>query len=93
VPTGSSVESANSAPGKSLLCPLEFPGLDFPDRQTLYPFEAAQRLGCHVDHVYDLITEGVIKAIDIRGRNNRLERRRVRIPLEAWRDFIRGRTI
>ena len=76
-----------------LPCLLEFPSLDFSGRQTLYPSEAAKRLGCHVDHIYDLITEGAIKAIDISSRNKQSDRRRVRIPLEAWREFIRARTI
>jgi excisionase family DNA binding protein len=85
--------TANPKPQTPSPGPLEFPGLDFFVRPTLHPFEAAKRLGCHVDHIYNLITDGSIKAIDIRGRNNRFDRRRVRIPVEAWREFIRTRTI
>jgi hypothetical protein len=37
---------------------MQFPGLDFPGRTTLYPHECAARLVCHVKHIYDLIKEG-----------------------------------
>jgi excisionase family DNA binding protein len=69
----------------------DFPGLDFPGRTTLYPRECAARLGCHVDHIYDLIEEGQLKAIDISGGNNASARRCARIPIEAWREFITKR--
>ena len=72
---------------------FEFPSLDFPGRTALYPFECALRLGCAVDHIYDLITEGQIGAVDISGRNNLSDRRCLRIPVEAWKKFIRERTV
>jgi len=72
---------------------LEFPSLDFPGRTAMYPFECANKIGCHVDHIHDLVTEGQLKAVDISGRNNLSERRTLRIPLEAWQEFIRARTV
>lgn len=71
---------------------IEFPSLDFPGRTTLYPHECATRIGCHVDHIYDLIEEGALKGINISGGNNLTERRCVRIPIEAWRAFLRAKT-
>src|SRR6516162_10007164 len=42
-----------------------FASLDFPGRETLNPREVARRIGCSVDHIYDLILEGQLRAIDI----------------------------
>lgn len=69
----------------------EFPfiSLDFPGRTMLYPHEAAERLGCSIDQVYDLADEGAISAIDIASPGSR--RRELRIPIEAWRNFIIAR--
>lgn len=72
---------------------LEFPSLDFPGRTALYPFEIAERIGCHVDHVHDLVEEGQLRGVDISGRNNVSNRRCLRIPIESWREFIKARTI
>lgn len=73
---------------------LEFPSLAFPkDRKALYAWECAAKLTCDVGHIYDLIDEGVIKAIDISGKGNLSDRRCVRIPIEAWDKFIKERTI
>ena len=71
---------------------MQFPGLDFPGRTTLYPHECAARLVCHVKHIYDLIEEGELRAMDISGRNNLTDRRSIRIPIEGWRAFIAART-
>ena len=71
---------------------FEFPSLDFPGRNVLYPHECAAKIGCHVDHIYDLIEEGQLKAIDISGRNNLTDRRCARIPIESWRLFLAART-
>ena len=68
------------------------PSLDFPGRTALYPHECASRLGCTNDHIYDLIEEGLLKAIDISGGNNLTNRRCVRVPIEAWRDFLTRRS-
>ena len=69
---------------------IEFPSLDFPGRTTLYPHECATRIGCHVDHIYDLVEEGIIKGVNIAGETK--GRRTVRIPIESWRAFITSRT-
>ena len=69
----------------------EFPfsSLDFPGRTTLYPHELAERLGCSIDQVHDLADEGAISAIDIASPGAR--RRELRVPIEAWRNFIIAR--
>lgn len=67
---------------------LEFGSLDFPGRTALYPHECATKLGCHVDHIYDLIEEGRLVGINIAGGNNLSSRRCVRVPVEAWRKFL-----
>ena len=73
---------------------MDFPSLAFPkDRTVLYAHEVAMKLRCDVGHVYDLIDEGKLRAINIAGGNNFTERRFVRIPVEAWNDFIRENTI
>lgn len=70
---------------------LDFPSLDFPGRVTMYPHECALKLGCHVDHIYDLVEEGALVGINISGLNNLTDRRCIRIPIEAWRKFIAAR--
>jgi hypothetical protein len=70
-----------------------FASLDFPGRETLNPREVAQRIGCSVDHIYDLIFEGQLHAIDISGRNNSTHRRSLRVPIESWRKFLTDRTV
>lgn len=73
---------------------LEFPSLTFPkDRRVLYPHELAALLRCSVDHIYDLIDEGKIRAVDISGANNISERRTLRIPVESWGQFVTANTI
>lgn len=69
---------------------LEFPSLDFPGRTVLYPHECAEKLGCTVQHVLDLIEEGRLPAINIAGGNNLTGRRCLRIPIEAWSGFVRA---
>ena len=71
---------------------MQFPSLDFPRRTTLYPHECAARMVCTVKHIYDLIEEGELMAVDISGRNNLTDRRSIRIPIEGWRAFIAVRT-
>lgn len=72
---------------------FEFKSLDFPGRTVLYPYEVAERAGISVEHVFDLISEGQLKAVDFSGRNNLSERRTLRIPVEAWREFVKSRTL
>ena len=61
-------------------------------RVVLFPEEVASQLACHVDHVYDLIESGDLKAIDISGRNNLTGRRCCRVPVEAFADFMKRRS-
>ena len=70
---------------------FEFPSLDFPGRTALYPQEVADRAGLSLQHILDLIEEGVIVAIDFSGRGNLTDRRTLRIPLENWRAFLLSR--
>lgn len=73
---------------------LEFPSLSFPkDRRVLYPHELAALLRCSVDHIYDLIDEGKIRAVDIAGGNNVSVRRALRIPVESWSRFVQDNTV
>lgn len=73
---------------------LEFPSLAFPkDRRVLYPHELAALLRCSVDHIYDLIAEGKIRAVDISGVGNLSERRTLRIPVESWGRFVEDNTV
>lgn len=68
------------------------PAMDFPGRTSLKPHECARSIGCHVDHIYDLVEEGILKGVDIAGGGNRTDRRCLRIPVEAWRQFIAARS-
>jgi len=70
---------------------FEFPSLDFPGRKTLYVHECAAQIGVTPDHIYDLIEEGQLGALDVSGRNNLTERRTLRIPIECWRKFLMER--
>ena len=73
---------------------IEFPSLALPkDRTMLYAWEVAAKLRCDVGHVYDLIDEGKLRAINIAGGDDLNERRFVRIPVEAWNNFIRENTM
>ncbi|MGA9451491.1 MAG: helix-turn-helix domain-containing protein [Verrucomicrobiia bacterium] len=63
-----------------------------PAGAALLPSDCAERLGCHVDHIYDLIEEGQLKAINIAGMNNLTDRRCCRVPVEALDDFLRRRS-
>jgi len=67
---------------------LQFPfaSLDFPGRVTLKVYEVAAKLGVTEQHVIDLITEGKLGAIDLRGKG--ASRSLYRIPIEAYRDYV-----
>jgi excisionase family DNA binding protein len=67
--------------------PSPFPSLDFPNRESLSPVEAARRLGCSVQHIYNLILDGRLRAINI-SRPACVGRRFFRIPIESWRRFL-----
>jgi excisionase family DNA binding protein len=69
-----------------------FASLDFPEREMLCPSEAAKCLGCSVQHIYNLILEGQLRAINI-SRPNRSQRCFARIPIEAWRKFLSDRAM
>jgi hypothetical protein len=72
----------------------EFPSMLFPkDRTILYPFEVAAKLRCDVRHVFDLIEEAQIRAVNISGGNNRSNRRQLRIPIESWEAFVVARMV
>lgn len=63
-----------------------FPSLDFPGRVNLRAEEVAEKLGITSQHVIDLIVEGKLQAIDVRGIG--AKRALYRIPVECYRDFI-----
>jgi excisionase family DNA binding protein len=69
--------------------PEEYPGLTFPkDRRVLYIHEIAAKLRCTKRHVVDLIDEGRLRAINIGGWMPS-GRRKLRVPIEAWNDYLR----
>lgn len=63
-----------------------FASLDFPGRVSLRVEEVAEKLGITSKHVTDLITEGKLQAIDVRGSG--AGRACYRVPIEAYRDYI-----
>ncbi len=66
---------------------LSFPfySLDFPERWTLKVGEVAERLGVSEQHILNLIDEGEFGSLNLApGRTRKL----VRIPVEAYRDFV-----
>ncbi|QYM80262.1 hypothetical protein K0B96_06515 [Horticoccus luteus] len=67
---------------------LQFPfaSLDFPGRVSLRVEEVAVKLGITPQHVIDLIVEGKINALDVRGLGS--SRATYRIPIESYRDFV-----
>lgn len=67
---------------------LQFPfaSLDFPGRVSLRVEEVAGKLGVTAQHLLDLIVEGKLQAVDVRGAG--ATRACYRVPVEAYRDFI-----
>ncbi len=63
-----------------------FPSLDFPGRVNLGVDEVAKKLGISAQHVIDLIVEGKLRALDMRGKG--ALRALYRVPVECYRDFI-----
>ncbi len=83
-----SIPARQTAKAKKLLVvnPLEFPSLAFPPgRMILSVPEIAGRLGVTRAHVYALIEDGSLQAINTGGTG----RYYWRVPLEAFNDFIR----
>jgi hypothetical protein len=70
-----------------------FESLDFPGRKVLFVFDIADRIGCSRRHVFELISEGHLRAVDISCRNTGTSRQAFRIPVESYRQFIRSRII
>ncbi len=56
---------------------------------VLYMHEIAERLGCSIDQAYDLADDGSLVAINIASAG--VTRRELRVPIEAWRNFILAR--
>ncbi len=66
--------------------PLEFASLVFPPGRTMLSVpEIAQRLGVTKTHVYALIDDGTLQAINAGGTG----RNYWRVPVEAFNDFVR----
>lgn len=63
-----------------------FASLDFPGRVSLRIEEVAEKLGVTTQHIIDLIVEGKLQAVDLRGHG--ATRACYRVPVEAYRDFI-----
>ena len=60
--------------------------LDFPGRTALRPDEISGKLGVTTQHILDLVEEGELVAIDVAGKDAR--RRCLRVPVEAYRDWL-----
>ena len=56
----------------------------------LTPREAAERLRCSVAHLYRLITQGELRAVDIAGARSR--RTKLRIRSDDLAEYIDART-
>lgn len=63
-----------------------FASLDFPGRVSLRVEEVAEKLGTSAQHIIDLIVEGKLQGLDVRGLD--ASRALYRIPVECYRDFI-----
>jgi excisionase family DNA binding protein len=73
--------------------PPTFPSINFgPDRKALRPQEVAAKLDITVRHVYDLIDEGQLRAINCTGAT-KANRRYARIPVEAFEAYVRAHTL
>jgi hypothetical protein len=66
-----------------------FASLDFPGRTTLTLGEIAEKTGYTAQHIADFISEGVIVALDGRGKGS--SRASMRVPVESYRNFIVAR--
>lgn len=71
---------------------ITFHSLLFPGRKVLYVAEVAERLDLTDRHVINLIEEGLLKAINV-GGDNTSGRRFYRIPIEAYEEYLRARTL
>jgi hypothetical protein len=63
-----------------------FASLDFPGRVSLRVEEIADKLSITPQHVLDLIVEGKLQAVDVRGEGS--TRACYRVPVESYRDFV-----
>lgn len=68
-----------------------FNSLDFPGRTVLYVWEIAEKLGGTVQHYLNLIDTGELVALDTACRDGGKTRRMLRVPVEAYRNFIVAR--
>lgn len=63
-----------------------FASLDFPGRTTVLLWEIAERLGCSVNHLLELVDQGELAGVDVSSR--KVSRRAMRVPVECYRDFV-----
>lgn len=63
-----------------------FASLDFPGRTTVMLWEIAERLGCSIKHLWELVDNNELAGVDI--SSSHVSRRAVRVPVECYRDFI-----
>ncbi len=63
-----------------------FASLDFPGRVNLRVEEIATKLDVTAQHVIDLIVEGKMRALDMRGKD--ATRALYRVPVECYRDYV-----
>lgn len=74
--------------------PLKYASLDFTSAAAVTCIDVATKLGCSDAHVVNLIADGELCALDMRGPNSK--RGTWRVPIEAYRHFMNlrmGRTL
>jgi excisionase family DNA binding protein len=77
-----------ATPSQAVPAPDLLGDLTFLGRSVLYVHEVAEKLRCSQQHVYDLIDEGRLPAIDLTGAGNLSARRSLRIPAAGFRMWL-----
>lgn len=67
---------------------LDFGNLLFPGRTVLYVSEVAEKLEVTEQHVFDLIEEGKLHAVNVGGGTRKFWR----IPVSAYQAFLKVRS-
>ena len=69
-----------------------YPELRFPAaRGAVQPREVAVKWGVTTAHVYELLDDGTLAALDMTGRGNKSERQCLRIPVSSYYALTRER--
>jgi predicted DNA-binding transcriptional regulator AlpA len=74
-------------PSEQLVFP--FPSLDFPGRTAVTVPEVAAKLGVSDQTILNLVDDGSVAGLDMKGR--RATKRCVRFPIEVYHTFVLSR--